>query len=152
MAREEGMETLVMAYREDVAKLCKYLPYFETKRAKDVESQYQADATGGHTVAFPVYDATLMRFVQEASETVLMNDNYVYTYSKHGLKTVQDELAFIERATIKEIEALGDILSKYVKVGMYKSRMWTEAVDNHIFVEVLLKLKYLIEFWDKPLA
>ncbi|MBQ0042506.1 MAG: hypothetical protein KBS85_04165 [Lachnospiraceae bacterium] len=152
MANDEGISQLIQEYRTDIQKLSKYIPWLETKTGNDVESNYNAGGEGGHTVSFPVFDSTLLAFVRDAQETVMMNENYVYTYSRNGFKTSADELAFINNATIKDIQALGDILSKYVLMGRYKSRMWTEGVQNRIFIEVLLKLKYLVEFWDKPLA
>ena len=152
MAAGDGIEELVASYRADIQKLCKYIPWFETKTGADAMSIYNANKTGGNTVTFPVYDSTLLSFVKEAQETVMMNENYVYTYSRNGLKNAEDELRFIQNATIKDITALGDILSKYVLMGRYKAKMWSEGVENHVFIEVLEKLKYLVEFWDKPLA
>lgn len=81
-----------------------------------------------------------------------MNRNYVYTYSRNHLRTVQDEQSFIDKATIRNMRELSDILSKYVLLGMTKSVVWREGVENRIFLNVLTKMKDLVEFWDKPLA
>lgn len=145
----KGTEEIIKTYREDVTKLSRYIPWLETKSGGDVVSSYRAEQS---TFSFPVYDGTLMSFVREAQTTKLMNRNYRYTYSRNHIKTAKDELGIIRTATIKEFGVLCDILSKYVLSGMTRAQVWREGIENRIFLEVLLKLKELIEFWDKPLA
>lgn len=149
MEEIKGTEEIIKTYREDVAKLARYIPWLETKSGSDVMSSYRADQS---TFSFPVYDGTLMSFVKEAQATKLMNRNYRYTYSRNHIKTAKDELSLIRSASIKEFGALCDILSKYVLGGMTRAQVWREGIENRIFLEVLMKLKDLIEFWDKPLA
>lgn len=145
----KGTEEIINTYREDVAKLSRYISWLETKSGRDVVSSYRAEQS---TFSFPVYDGTLMSFVKEAQTTRLMNRNYRYTYSRNHIKTAKDELSLIRTATIKEFGVLCDILSKYVLGGMTRAQVWKEGIENRIFLEVILKLKELIEFWDKPLA
>ena len=149
MEEIKGTEEIIKTYREDVAKLSQYIPWFETKSGSDVVSSYRADQS---TFSFPVYDGTLMSFVKEAQATKLMNRNYRYTYSRNHIKAAKDELSLIRTATIKDFGVLCDILSKYVLGGMTRAQVWREGIENRIFLEVLMKLKELIEFWDKPLA
>lgn len=145
----KGTEEIIKAYREDVAKLSRYISWLETKSGSDVMSSYCADQS---TFSFPVFDGTLMSFVKEAQATKLMNRNYRYTYSRNHIKTAKDELSLIRTASIKDFGMLCDILSKYVLGGMTKAQVWREGVENRIFLEVIVKLKELIEFWDRPLA
>ena len=145
-------EELIQLYGRDVARLSRYIPWLETKSGKDVSSTFSGEGIAEHSVTFPVYDGTLLAFVKEAKATALMNRNYIYTYSKNRMKTVQDEKSFIDRATIQNMKELGDILSKYILQGMTKSRVWTEGVENRVFLEVVMKMKELVEFWDKPFA
>lgn len=149
---KKATEEVVAEYREDIAKLTKYIPWLETKSGNDVSATFSGEGIAEHSVSIPVYDATLMRFIKEAKGTKLMNRNYVYTYSRNHLRTVQDEQNFIDRATIRNMKELSDILSKYVLLGMTKAVMWREGVENRIFLNVINKMKDLIEFWDKPLA
>ena len=44
------------------------------------------------------------------------------------------------------------IMAKYVLGGMTKGKLWSEAVENGVFLQALLKIKELLEVWDKPLA
>lgn len=145
----KGTEEIIHTYREDVVRLSRYISWLETKGGSDVVSSYRAEQS---TFSFPVYDGTLMSFIKEAQTTKLMNRNYRYTYSRNHIKTAKDELSLIRTATIKEFGVLCDILSKYVLGGMTKAQVWREGIENRIFLEVLVKLKELIEFWDKPLA
>ena len=149
---KKATEELITAYREDVARLARYVPWLEGKGAKDVTSTFSGEGIGQNSISFPVYDGTLLAFVKEASKSGLMNRNYPYTYSKNGIKTIQDEKSFIDKATVRELRELSDILSKYVLLGMTRGTVWTEGVENRIFLDVILKMKELIEFWDKPLA
>ena len=92
----KGTEEIIKTYREDVAKLARYIPWLETKGGNDVMSSYRADQS---TFSFPVYDGTLMSFVKEAQATKLMNRNYRYTYSRNHIKTAKDELSLIRAAS-----------------------------------------------------
>ena len=43
-------------------------------------------------------------------------------------------------------------MAKYVLGGMTKGMLWGVAVEEGVFLAVLLKMKEIMEFWDKPLA
>ena len=77
--------------------------------------------------------------------------NYVYVYSRLGLKTPEDEKQAIERATIQEWNVLCGILTRYVLGGMTQSYLWRQGMTESIFYLVLLKMKEIVEYWDKPL-
>ena len=68
------------------------------------------------------------------------------------MRTLQDELRMIDRASIMDMDILKGILSKYVLGGMTKGRLWSEAVYNSIFLKVIRKMKENLEFWDKPMV
>lgn len=153
MDRESTLtEEIVNAYKAELTRLTRYIPWFETKGGRDAATQFTGDGLAQSSISFPVYDSTLMSFINEARSMSLMNYNYVYTYSKCHLRTTQDEMDFISKATIREFGNLADILSKHVLSGMTKARVWSEAVENRIFLNVIVKMKEIIEFWDKPLA
>ena len=79
-----------------------------------------------------------------------MDRNYMYVYSRYRIRTLQDEIKAIDRSSIKEMDVLKAILSKYVMGGMTKGRMWSEAVENGIFLRVVSKMKANLDFWDRP--
>ena len=54
--------------------------------------------------------------------------------------------------SVKEAGILVAILSKYVLGGMTKGVLWGQAVEEGVFLAVLLRMKKLLEIWDAPLA
>lgn len=139
-------------YREDVERLIAYIPWLESKVGNDVSKTYEGDNLASSSMSFPVYDSKLMSFVNEASNTGLMDRNYVYAYSAYCIKTVEDEKNAIENATVKDGQVLVGILSKYVLKGMTQGAVWTRGVENGVILAVLKKMKKLLEIWDQPLA
>lgn len=139
-------------YKSDVERLLNYLPWLESKCGANVSRIYDDNNLSTSTIAFPVYDSTLLSFVKEAMATDLMDSNYVYAYTGYNIRTVEDEKRAIEEATVKDAALLCGILSKYVLGGNTKGSVWTQAVFEGIFVLVLKRMKKLLEIWDAPLA
>lgn len=143
----EYRRRVVNDYRPDVERLVRYLPWLEEKAGRIVSENFEGSGIGEHSIPFPVYDSSLLGFVKEAQQTKLLDRNYVYIYSKHKIRTVEDELKAISQADITQMDVLKGILSKYVLGGMTKGRMWTEAVQNRIFLKVVQKMKENLDFW-----
>ena len=143
----EYRRRVVNDYRPDVERLVRYLPWLEEKAGRIVSENFEGSGIGEHSIPFPVYDSSLLGFVKEAKQTKLLDRNYVYIYSKHKMRTVEDELKAISQADITQMDVLKGILSKYVLGGMTKGRMWTEAVQNRIFLKVVQKMKENLDFW-----
>lgn len=148
----EYRRRVVQEYKPDVEALVRYLSWLEEKAGRKVEETYSGSGIAEHSVAFPVYDSTLLNFVKTVQRTNLLDRNYRYIYSRHGIVTQKDELRAISGADITQMDVLKGILSKYVMGGMTKGRMWTEAVENRIFLNVVKKMKENLEFWDKPMV
>ncbi|HAL02135.1 MAG TPA: hypothetical protein DCP07_02150 [Lachnospiraceae bacterium] len=144
-----GIAEVVNKYKEDVVKLCKYLNYLEVKQGEKMYRNYENQETP--TMKFPVYDSTLLSFIKVAQTTKFINKNYVYTLSRKKLKTPEDEIKFIKSAQIMDMQALGDILSKYVLKGMTKGTLWSEGVSSGVFYYLVKQMKELIEFWTVPM-
>ena len=145
----EYRRQLVEKYRKEVDPLLRYISWFEEKRGKNVSSIYSGNDVASHSVAFPVYDSTLMGFVKAVQRTTLTDRNYVYTYSRYRIKDASDELKLIEGVTLKNIEVLTAILSKYICGGMTKGLLWSQATEDGIFLAILLKFKELFDLWDQ---
>lgn len=144
-------EWIVEKYKQDVTKMAYYLPWLEKKSGNDVSHLYQGDGVDSKTFSFPVYDSTLLSFVNDASMTVFMDQNYRYIYSRYRIKNFQDEWNVIAKADIRTMDILCGILSKYVLGGMTKSILWKEGVEYQIFLRIFKKAKEIIEYWDIPL-
>ncbi len=143
-------QQIVNEYRADVERLARYLPWLESKNGMRVQQSYSGSGIAEHSIAFPVYDSTLMSFIKEAQRTKLMDRNYRYIYSRHRIRALKDELLAIKRADIREMDVLKGILSRYVMEGMTKGRRWSEAVESGVFLKVITKMKENLDFWDHP--
>ncbi len=145
-SRENSTEELIARYNAGVSKLVPYLAWLDSHAAATLSQEYGEDQLS-HSIAFPVYDSTLLNFVKTAQTTNLMNRNYLYCFRRNRLNTAADELAFIQRAEVRNLPDLADILSKYVLGGMTKGRLWTEGVQNHVMYSVVSKMQELIKKW-----
>ena len=143
---------IVSTYKPDVERLIRYLPWLEEKAGSNVAETFEGSGIKGSSITFPVYDGTLMSFIKDVQRTTLLDRNYPYIYSRNRMRTLQDELRMIDRASIMDMDILKGILSKYVLGGMTKGRLWSEAVYNSIFLKVIRKMKENLEFWDKPMV
>ncbi|MBP5309733.1 MAG: hypothetical protein J6W58_06255 [Lachnospiraceae bacterium] len=133
-------------YRSDIEKLIAYLPWLEEKSGKSkVSDIYNGDGLDQHSISFPVYDGTLLRFVKDAENTQFMDRNYVYVISRNRLKSAEEEVEFVKKQTMLKMDNIGGILSKYVMGGRTKAKLWSEAVDKGVFLAVVTRLKELYE-------
>lgn len=142
-------EQIVEKYTSLIEPLFVYIPWLEKVSGGQGSSVYGSNGIAQNSLAFPVYDSTLLQFVKQVSETELMNPNYAYVYSWNHLRTVEDELRFIEHAGLYEIDVLEGILSHYVLGGRTKGRLWGQAIEKGIFLKILLKMKELVDYWDR---
>ncbi len=147
---ENYMQEVANGYRPDVERLIKYIPWLETKAGTNTASSiYAGEGIGEHSITFPVYDSTLLSLVQDARRTKLLDRNYAYVYSRNRIRTVAEEQSYIEQATIRQMDGLRGILSKYILGGMTKGTVWTEGVANGSILKVLIKMKEILEYWEK---
>lgn len=145
------MQEVANGYRPDVERLVKYIPWLESKVGTNISSIYRGEGIAEHSLAFPVYDSTLMSLVQEIRRTQFLDRNYAYVYSRNRIKTVAEEQRLIEKATIKDMNVLKGVLSKYILGGLTKGSIWNEGVANGSILKVLLKMKEILEYWDRPI-
>lgn len=144
-----SVEEIVEYYKPDVESLEGFIPWLKENKGSQTTTIYGDEEISQNSITFPVYDETLMRFVKTAQASSLIDRNYVYVYSRNRIRTVQDERRLIKRATIREMGDLWGILSRYIIKGRTKAALWSEGVRNGIFLELLLKMKELLIFWDK---
>lgn len=140
----------VQEYKQQVLPLLRYIPWLESNAGQGVSSLYRGPEFTENSMSIPVFDGTLMNFVKEASHSGLMDRNYSYVYTRNQLKTHDDERRVIASADIRHWDILRGILSKYVMGGRTKSVLWSQGVQEKIFLLVLQKMQQIIEYWDKP--
>lgn len=144
-------QQLIVGYQKEVVPLLRYLPWMEQHIGKLASTSYQNNGLSEHSVEFPVYDGTLMNFVKEISKTSLMERNYRYVYTRNHIRNHEDERMLISKAGIEDWNLLRGILSYYVLGGRTKAYLWSEAVKEQIFYNILCKMREIIEYWDRPL-
>ena len=142
-------EEIIDYFRQDAEKLFRYLPWLESKSGCSTCNIFKEEGIAQHSIAFPVYDSTLLQFVKEAGDTCFIDRNHVYVYSQNRLKTCRDELRLIEKATIRDMDQLGGILSHYILGGRTKALLWSEGVQNGIYLALLKKIKEILTFWER---
>ena len=136
-------------YHDAAEPLLVYLPWLEQHSGRESFSVYGSEGIKEHSLSFPVYDATLMRFVRQAEKTSLMDRNYRYVYTRNQIKGHDAERAIIQRATYKDWGILKGILSQYVMGGRVKATLWSEAVKEDIFYLVLSRMQEIVSQWEK---
>ena len=147
---ENYMREVADGYRPDVELLIKYIPWLETKAGTNTASSiYSGEGIGEHSITFPVYDGMLLNLVRDARRTKLLDRNYAYVYSRNRIRTVDEEQSYIEQATIRQMDGLRGILSKYILGGLTKGTVWTEGVTNGSILKVLTKMKEILEYWER---
>lgn len=143
-----GVEGIVREYKGEVNKLVRYIPWLEGKM-RNYEQEYYTDADAeDRTLPVPIYDSTLLQLVNEIRNSKFLNRNYVYVYSKYRITSVKSEKRAIEQMGLEEIDHLYAILSRYTIKGMTKGSVWTEGVRDGIFLQVISRMKELIEFQE----
>ena len=141
-----SVEAFTERYGAGVKKLMPYVDWLSKNAGAETSRDYNSQMES--TMSFPVYDGTLLSFVKEAQATGFMNRNYQYLYLRADLNTAEDELKFIERARLEDMDTLAAILSKYVMGGMTKGSMWTDAVRSGVFCKTVQKMNDLLASWN----
>ena len=139
---------LIKQYQPDARRLARYISWLETKRGSDVMDSYKGEGVRKTAFTFPVYDATLLSFVKTARETRFVTRNYQYVYSRRRIKDTEQEKMELKNATLRDMELISGIFSRYILGGMTKSVLWAQGVENGIFLEVLYRLREILEIND----
>ena len=142
-------EEVIAYYKPELEKLAVYIPWLKAQKGKKTATIFKGEGVEKNSLTFPIYDGTLLGFVRTAQASKLIDRNYVYFYSRTGIRSQKEEWDFIQNATIKEMSDLWKIFSKYILKGMTKAGLWSEEVESGIFLELLLKMKDIIAFWGK---
>ncbi len=138
-------KNIIRQYQPDAKLLVRYIPWLQDKRGSRVMDSYEGEGVEKASLTFPVYDSTLLGFIKTAQKTQFMNRNYQYVYNRKRIRNAKQEISVIRNATLRDVETLSGIFSRYVLGGMTKSRLWSEAVENGVFLELLCKIRELMD-------
>lgn len=142
-------EEIIALYKPEVDKLVPYLKWLKQKTGQQVAQSFKGQEVEKNSITFPVYDSTLLQLIRDAESTRMVDKNYVYMYSRYQLRDADDELRFIKRASLPEINVLGAILARYVLRGRTKAGLWQAGVQNGVLYSVIKKMNDLIVLYDK---
>ncbi|MBD5464267.1 MAG: hypothetical protein HDR22_00275 [Lachnospiraceae bacterium] len=149
---KESREEIVEKFKPTIEYLARYIPWLEKQTGQTVSHSYRGDGAVKQSFSVPVYDSTLLTFINDVSMTNYMDKNYQYVYTRNCLKNYEDEWKAIEKADIMHMGILCGIMSRYVLGGRTKSVYWKNGVEYEIFLRILKKTREIIEFWDKPIG
>lgn len=146
--RELDIDTrknLIQQYQPDAKRLVRYISWLETKRGRDVMKSFEGEGVEKTAFTFPVYDATLLSFIKTARETRFIDRNYQYVYNRNRIRNAEQERKAVRSASLRDIGLLSGIFSRYVLGGMTKSVLWAQGVESGIFLEILCRLRDILE-------
>lgn len=146
--RELDIDTrknLIKQYQPDAKRLVRYISWLETKRGGDVMKSFEGEGVEKAAFTFPVYDATLLSFIKTARETQFIDRNYQYVYNRNRIRNTEQEKRAVRSASLRDIGLLSGIFSRYVLGGMTKSVLWAQGVESGIFLEILCRLREILE-------
>lgn len=147
---QNSVEDIVSRYRPELEKIVPYVRWLKDNSKNDVAQSYSNSDL--KSMPFPVYDSNLLAFVKACQTTNLLDRNYVYVYSRNHLNSAKDEIAYIQDASITDMDDLAGILSKYILGGMTKGNVWAEGVYNGVLCMVVEKMDELCKFWGMESA
>ncbi|MCR5657021.1 MAG: hypothetical protein K6G06_06105 [Butyrivibrio sp.] len=143
---ENSVEDIVSRYKDDVQTLVKYSDWLKEHTQAQVAESY-SNSELSNSMPFPVYDSMLLSFVKAAQQTGMMNRNYHYVFTRNHLTNYKDELEFIRRAEITDMDDLAGILSKYILEGQTKGTTWAQGVYTGVLFSVVDKMRELLHEW-----
>ena len=150
MDREsEYLKEQMNKHRQEIEPLVKYLPWLEQASPSSASTIYRGDGLDSKTsLAFPVYDSTLMSFIKVATNSPLMDRNYPYVYTRRVINGPEDERKIIESADYKEWGTICGILSKYVLGGRTRAVLWSQGVSERIFYLCINRMLQIVTEWN----
>lgn len=143
---ENSVEDIIARYKDDVETLVPYIGWLKEHTNQQVAQSY-SNSEMSQSMSFPVYDSTLLSFVKVCQQTGMMNRNYHYVLVRNHLNNYKDELAFINRAEIMQMDDLAGILSEYILEGQVKGSKWAEGVATGVLYHVVDKMQELLHYW-----
>ena len=148
--REDCIRNAYEDYKGKIEPLFRYIPWLEEKYGKKVSNSFSCDNLSKRTLTIPVYDGTLLRFVEDVESTGLLDRNYRYLYVRHAIHTPEDERRLIESTTDKDMDVLMKIMSRYILEGKTKGIVWPAGVEEGIYLGILRKIQEIFVKWGQP--
>lgn len=149
IARKEYVEDLcnqlyLSLTKKCIEKLSYFIPYFETATGESVCHWSGGKKLGENqfTVSYPIYDDTLVEFIEEFYKTNLISYGYLDTTRNRGLRDMGEMNNAIEEA---DLELLKAIFTGYIRQERFCDGLWAKAVEDKVFLRTLKRFNELLK-------
>lgn len=124
-------------------KLSDYISYFETIAAENACRWQKGELLkdGSRTFGYPVYEDGLLQFIDDVSNSNLMDYAYSKTIQTYGLE-MNDTLA--EQIETADLPLAKAILTCYIRQERFYEGLWQTAIEKGIFLALLKRLQILL--------
>jgi len=129
--------------KRSIDKLLAFIPYFENANEKNTCSWGGGEKLGENhfSMPYPIYEQTLVNFVQAVESSNLTCYNYLEVIEKHGLHGAEEMNTAIEQS---DLELTLAILTGYIRQERFCDGLWGSAVKDKTFLKILRKLEWLM--------
>lgn len=121
-----------------IKKLFKFIAYFEDEHAEFYK--WVSNKDSDFPMRYPVYDEKLLDFVQTVSESGILRTDYL-SFLNEKVGSLEHPLEVIKETNDPEI--LIAMLTYFIRQERFYEGLWAKAVDERIFLQILLKLRDL---------
>ena len=127
----------------EIEKICNYISYFETIHAETAchWEESRELKNGVFSMPFPVYEPQLLDFIDDVSNSDLMDISYGSTLEEYGLGMNNELAKKIDTADFKLTRA---ILTCYIRQERFCDGLWGRAAAEGTFLALLRRLKTLL--------
>lgn len=124
-------------------KIFPYISYFEEEISEDSCRWEKSHPTKSvaFTMPYPVYEDKLLRFIDDASNSGLMDYAYGETILEYALEQNNELRNYIDTADLRLTKA---ILTCYIRQERFCDGLWGQAVKEGTFLALLKRLKTLL--------
>ncbi len=136
------MEKTMDGYAE-FGQIRGYIPYFE---AVHVETAYRWEKSrkledGTFSMPYPVYEPQFLKFIDDVSNSNLIDFAYGDTLREYGLAMNNELTKKIDTADFKLAKA---ILTCYVRQERFCDGLWGQAIREGTFLALLKRMEVLL--------
>lgn len=127
----------------EMEKIRNYISYFETVYAEATccwEESRKLES-GAFSMPFPVYETQFLNFIDDVSNSDLMDFSYGDTLEEYGLEMNSELAKKIDTADFKLTRA---ILTCYIRQERFCDGLWGRAIKEGIFLALLKRLETLL--------
>ena len=127
----------------EMEKIRNYISYFKTIHTETAcrwEGSRKLES-GFFSMPFPVYETQFLNFIDDVSNSDLMDVSYGDTLEEYGLEMNSELAKKIDTADFKLVKA---ILTCYIRQERFCDGLWGRAIKEGIFLALLKRIEALL--------